>query len=64
MTTENCLNKAVLDSLKKLKDQLVSTRLRNMFIWLRQDVVRPIITREYPCILLLISFAKHFLNRK
>jgi hypothetical protein len=28
----------------------VSTRLRNMFIWLRRDIVRPIITREYPCI--------------
>jgi hypothetical protein len=21
-----------------------------MFIWLRRDIVRPIITREYPCI--------------
>jgi hypothetical protein len=40
MTTENYLNKSSLGFRKKLKDQLlVSTRLRNMFIWLRRDVV-------------------------
>jgi hypothetical protein len=37
---------------------LGSTRLRNMFIWLRRDVVRPIITREYPCILKLLQVFK------
>jgi hypothetical protein len=46
MTTENCPYKRSLGIIKKLKKQLVSTRLRNMFIWLRRDIVRPIITRE------------------
>jgi hypothetical protein len=30
---------------EKIRISIESTPLRNMFIWLRQDVVRPIITR-------------------
>jgi hypothetical protein len=48
--TEHCLNKRSLGFIKKFKNQLEFTRLRNMFIWLRRDVVRPIIISEYPCI--------------